>query len=128
MALIDALHEKSGCGGCKDRLDCEAVELLNIRDWRYKKCTLWVSVPVPHEALTVQATAGVPDDEDYDDLSSRPGNTIGQPGIMRGLNRQMVHTTSTISNAPNVPVSFFSGCSCQLSPSLVTQGEGVHIR
>ena len=44
------------------------------------------------------------DDEDYDDMAGRPGNTIGQPSIMNGLNRSLVHTTSTISNAPNVPV------------------------
>lgn len=52
----------------------------------------------------VQATAGIEDDEDYDDMASRPGNTIGQPSIMNGLNRSLIHTTSTISNAPNVPV------------------------
>ena len=32
MALIDALHEKSGCGGWKDRVDRETVGLLNIHD------------------------------------------------------------------------------------------------
>ena len=56
----------------------------------------------------MQATAGVEDDDDYDDIAARPGNTIGQPSIMNGLNRQMVHSTSTISNAPNVPVSVSS--------------------
>ena len=53
----------------------------------------------------LQATAGVDDSEDYEDMGGRPGSTIGQPSIMNGLNRQMVHTTSAISNAPNVPVS-----------------------
>ena len=53
----------------------------------------------------MQATAGVEDDDDYDDIAGRPGNTIGQPSIMNGLNRQMIHTNSTISNTPNVPVS-----------------------
>ena len=55
-------------------------------------------------SANVQATAGMEDDEDYDDMASRPGNTIGQPSIMNGLNRSLIHTTSTISNAPNVPV------------------------
>ena len=51
-----------------------------------------------------QATAGMEDDEEFEGMNGRPGNTIGQPSIMNGLNRHMVHTTSTISNAPNVPV------------------------
>ena len=54
--------------------------------------------------LHFQATAGMEDDEEFEGMTGRPGNTIGQPSIMNGLNRHMVHTTSTISNAPNVPV------------------------
>ena len=54
--------------------------------------------------MRVQATAGMEDDEEFEGMNGRPGNTIGQPSIMNGLNRHMVHTTSTISNAPNVPV------------------------
>ena len=62
-----------------------------------------------HGNCNVQATAGVDDDDDYDDIAGRPGNTIGQPSIMNGLNRQMIHTNSTISNAPNVPVIILLG-------------------
>ena len=54
--------------------------------------------------MSPQATAGMEDDEEFEGMNGRPGNTIGQPSIMNGLNRHMVHTTSTISNAPNVPV------------------------
>ena len=63
----------------------------------------------------MQATAGMEDDDDYDDLAGRPGNTIGQPSIMNGLNRQMIHTNSTISNTPNVPVIASSNTSCVCS-------------
>lgn len=81
-------------------------------------CSCMCCGPDMSALANVQATAGIEDDEDYDDMASRPGNTIGQPSIMNGLNRSMIHTTSTISNAPNVPV--------QHAPAPVLSSDCLH--
>ena len=95
----------------------------------------------PQASRNVQATAGVEDDDDYDDIAGRPGNTIGQPSIMNGLNRQMIHTNSAISNTPNVPVitlvgktpkllalaHTYSECALSLPLKVCDKSEGVRI-
>ncbi len=51
-----------------------------------------------------QATAGVPDDEEYDEAESqRIGHTIGQPSVNAGMSRNLMHTNS-IASQPNLPV------------------------
>ena len=51
-----------------------------------------------------QATAGVPDDEEYDEAESqRIGHTIGQPSVNAGMSRNLMHTNS-IASQPNIPV------------------------
>ena len=85
-----------------------------------------------------QATAGMEDNEEFQaqDLGSgRPGHTIGQPSIMTGMSRNLVHSNSiapssvappgamathSIASQPNVPVrtpSFpftFHGAACKV--------------
>lgn len=53
-----------------------------------------------------QATAGMEDHEEFEEqdlAGARPGHTIGQPSIMTGMSRNLLHTNS-IASQPNVPV------------------------
>lgn len=50
------------------------------------------------------------EDEDFDDESlqtGRPGHTIGEPSLMRGMSRnsRTLEHTNSIASRPNVPVS-----------------------
>ncbi|CAL8472137.1 g11679 [Coccomyxa elongata] len=51
----------------------------------------------------MKATAGVPDNEEYDEAESqRIGHTIGHPSVNAGMSRNLMHTNS-IASQPNLP-------------------------
>lgn len=53
----------------------------------------------------MKATAGMGDDEEFEEeqITDRPGHTIGQPSVNAGVSRNLLHTNS-IASTPNMPV------------------------
>jgi hypothetical protein len=54
--------------------------------------------------LPDQVAAGMDEDDEFEEHSvttERPGHTIGQPAMMSGMSRNLLHSNS-ISNAPNL--------------------------